>query len=392
MIERKTFYKRLNLLIMLVFLLVIILLVNISLNPTSSRYIKQEKDEILALYTSLYFNSDRNNMSMSLEDNKGYVNFKLMNYIGEDVTKRDIEYIIEKPNQFYNSKGEVIENPNGEEDLYVLDVWGKPKKVGNDTYKYQSTIVQNDGEISDVGNYTFLYEKLGSSAVGKTHNLTIQMVREESTEMTRVENVSIVVQLIKPYREVFIIDILVSNQLIVFSHTIGEVFEIQNQVLYIQSNTIYSHYKSNGEYYQRTANINGEIYEYTSKAFLVTIYWDHVLLNLHMLDDIHIGIGENPSNLDITKPYIVDVYTQKDRGYLEIYIPQASNFNLNFLPTAVTYTIDAKIEVCVKKNDDLETYVLYDEQYGGYKHIKKDDLPNKNDENIEQEVVNLVTK
>ena len=38
------------------------------------------------------------------------------------------------------------------------------------------------------------------------------------------------------------------------------------------------------------------------------------------------------------------------------------------------------------------TYVLYDEQYGGYKHIKKDDLPNKNDENIEQEVVNLVTK
>ena len=82
MIERKTFYKRLNLLIMLVFLLVIILLVNISLNPTSSRYIKQEKDEILALYTSLYFNSDRNNMSMSLEDNKGYVNFKLMNYIG----------------------------------------------------------------------------------------------------------------------------------------------------------------------------------------------------------------------------------------------------------------------------------------------------------------------
>ena len=392
MIERKTFYKRLNLLIMLVFLLVIILLVNISLNPTSSRYIKQEKDEILALYTSLYFNSDRNNMSMSLEDNKGYVNFKLMNYIGEDVTKRDIEYIIEKPNQFYNSKGEVIENPNGEEDLYVLDVWGKPKKVGNDTYKYQSTIVQNDGEISDVGNYTFLYEKLGSSAVGKTHNLTIQMVREESTEMTRVENVSIVVQLIKPYREVFIIDILVSNQLIVFSHTIGEVFEIQNQVLYIQSNTIYSHYKSNGEYYQRTANINGEIYEYTSKAFLVTIYWDHLLLNLHMLDNIHIGIGENPSNLDITKPYIIDVFTQKDRGYLEIYIPQASNLNLNFLPTAVTNTIDAKIEVCVKKNDDLETYVLYDEQYGGYKHIKKDDLPNKNDENIEQEVVNLVTK
>ncbi|MFR7881596.1 MAG: hypothetical protein ACLU5J_09110 [Christensenellales bacterium] len=52
--------------------------------------------------------------------------------------------------------------------------------------------------------------------MGKTHNLTIQMIREESTEMTRVENVSVVVQLIKPYREVFIIDILVSNRLIVF--------------------------------------------------------------------------------------------------------------------------------------------------------------------------------
>ena len=392
MIERKIFNMRLHVLLMLVFLFVILLLVNISFNPTSSRYIKQEKDEILALYTSLYFNSDRNHMSMSLEDNKGYVNFKLMNYIGEDVTQRDIEYIIEKPSKFYNSKGEVMENPSGEEDLYVLDVWGKPKKIGNDTYKYQSTIVQNDGEISDGGNYTFLFEKLGSSAVGKTHNLTIQMIREESTEMTRVENVSVVVQLIKPYREVFIIDILVSNRLIVFSQTVSEVFETQNQVLYIQSSNIYSHYKSNGEYYPRTANINGEVYEYTSKAFLVTIYWDHVLLNLHMLDDIHIGIGENPSNLDITKPYIVDVYTQKDRGYLEIYIPQASNFHLNFLPTTTAYTIDAKIEVCVRKNDGLETYVLYDEQFGGYEHIKKANLPNKNDENVDQEVVNLVTK
>ena len=140
MIERKIFNMRLHVLLMLVFLFVILLLVNISFNPTSSRYIKQEKDEILALYTSLYFNSDRNHMSMSLEDNKGYVNFKLMNYIGEDVTQRDIEYIIEKPSQFYNSKGEVMENPSGEEDLYVLDVWGKPKKIGNDTYKYQSTI------------------------------------------------------------------------------------------------------------------------------------------------------------------------------------------------------------------------------------------------------------
>lgn len=52
-----------------------------------------------------------------------------MNYIGEDVTQRDIEYIIEKPSKFYNSKGEVMENPSGEEDLYVLDVWGKPKKL-----------------------------------------------------------------------------------------------------------------------------------------------------------------------------------------------------------------------------------------------------------------------
>ena len=94
MIERKIFNMRLHVLLMLVFLFVILLLVNISFNPTSSRYIKQEKDEILALYTSLYFNSDRNHMSMSLEDNKGYVNFKLMNYIGEDVTQRDIEYII----------------------------------------------------------------------------------------------------------------------------------------------------------------------------------------------------------------------------------------------------------------------------------------------------------
>lgn len=55
MIERKIFNMRLHVLLMLVFLFVILLLVNISFNPTSSRYIKQEKDEVLALiYFSLF--------------------------------------------------------------------------------------------------------------------------------------------------------------------------------------------------------------------------------------------------------------------------------------------------------------------------------------------------
>ena len=43
MIERKIFNMRLHVLLMLVFLFVILLLVNISFNPTSSRYIKQER-------------------------------------------------------------------------------------------------------------------------------------------------------------------------------------------------------------------------------------------------------------------------------------------------------------------------------------------------------------
>ncbi len=389
MVEKERFYKRLNLVLILLFFIIIILLINITVNPTSSRYIKQEKDEILASYTALYFNSDSNNLSLSLENDIGHVSFKLMNYLGEDVTKRDIEYVIQKPSQFYDSQGREITNPTGEEDLYVLDVWGTPKKVGNDSYKYQTEIVQNDGEISTNGNYCFVYEPLGSSAIGKIHNVTIQLTRELDSEIQRAENVSIVVQLIKPYREVFIIDVIVSNQLIVFSNNVRDLFETKIETLYIQSSNIYSHYKVDDMFFKRTVNIDDQIYEYTSKAFLVTIYWQDLLLNLNQLKDIHIGIGENPSNIDITKPYIIGYNATYGSGMLKIYVPQASDFYLDFLPIATNYQIDAKVEVCVKDVLNNEMYMIYNEAFGGYQHNNKNNLPFE--ENSE-DVFNLITK
>ena len=67
---------------------------------TSARYIKRSKDEIIAHYTSLYLDSTGENRVVTLENNVGYIDFKLMNYIDDNVTQRDIVYTINTPSVF----------------------------------------------------------------------------------------------------------------------------------------------------------------------------------------------------------------------------------------------------------------------------------------------------
>ncbi len=366
--------QRLKMLLVFFSALIVISLVTFSFNPTSSRYLKTLKDEILATYTSLYFETTGEGKSVSLDDNTGYVSFELMNFIDEDVTQRDIEYTISTTTEFYDDTASKITSLTGDEDLYILDLWGQPQKIGKDTSKYNVSVVNNDGEISSDGEYLFSYEKLNNTAVGKTHNVTVKIDRknklnEGSTneidiiQINKIENVSIVVTLSKPYKEVFIININVSDKLITFSSALEEMFEINTESVYIQSANVYSHY-TNGESRKSLDNQ----FTYTSNAIKLTFTWDNLILNKKVLDENHIPYAGDFSTIDITKPYIESITNNDLSGKMVIYVPQGSDFNLNYIiPYDVTnYNLDVKVEISVIK-DNIYSYELYTESnFQGY--------------------------
>ena len=381
--DKKQFKKRIFALGSMFLLLTVIYLFSTGLLTTISRYIRREQDEIKAYYTSLYFNSDGEGKSIAIENKVGYVEFNLMNYIGEDVTQRDIEYKIVRPSTFYDIDGNEIATADlaGADKLYVLDVWGKPQEVAKSTYLYTVNILSNTGESSGSGNYQFTYEKLGTSAVGKTHHINLELTRA-GNDLETDEDISIVVQLIKPYREVFIINMNASSRIITFSQAKTNKFDINFDELHIQSADLYGYFK-NGNVRKSAEYVQGaNKYQdtFTSKAIKLTIDWTGFILDEMLLEDLHNGtngspdIGTGGSNInsdltyvDITKPTIASIKATGTTGQLVIFIPQSSDFSLFFLRKADTGTVKVKIEIYVL-NDQTDTYgyALYNARYRGY--------------------------
>ncbi len=357
MSEKRKFISLFSLFLLLFLILVIMIeIASYSANFTSTRYIQREKDEIKAYYSSLYIDATGEGTGIAIENNIGYVNFDLKNYIDEDVTKRDIEYQIKTIDQFYNQTGEELKNPDGMQDLYVLDLWGEPTKIENDTCKYEVNVEENSGTTTAEGNYLFEYEERGTSAVGKTHKVTLKVERKDTfPNMHDTEKISIVVQIIKPYKTIYIINMYVTNRLILFSDMDIELFETTFKSLQIQTADCFVYTKNT-------------IPMQTSKAFKVTLTWNGLILNENMLKNIHNNVLDllgtiHADNLDISKPYIISLEQDTDSGELVIYVPQSSNFNLNFFPTSSTFEVKAKVEIyCESK------YEYYTEEiFGGYK-------------------------
>lgn len=326
-----------------------------SIDFTSTRYIQREKDEIKAYYSSLYFDGTGEGMGIVLENNVGYVSFELKNYIDEDVTKRDIEYQIETVDQFYNQSGEVLTNLDGTQDLYVLDLWNVPTKIENDTCKYNVSVDTNSGETTSEGNYLFKYEERGTSAVGKTHKVTLKVERKnEFLNINNIEKISIVVEIIKPYKTIYIMNMYITNRLILFSDRDIEILETHFKSLQIQTADSFSYYKNTTP--MQTAN-----------AFKITLAWNGLILNENRLKTIHntvldlLGITD-ADPLDISKPYIVQLNQDTDRGELVIYIPQSSDFSLNFLPTSDEFEVKAKVEIYCENQYEFYTQEIF----GGY--------------------------
>lgn len=371
--------------------LILLIAVQIIFLPTVARYVKQESDKIIASYTSLYMSSDGEGKVVSVEDKLGYLNLKLMNYEDSNVTQRDIEYTVSRPTIFYKANGEAIASSEIEtylaadpsNQLHVLDVWNQPQVVGRDTYKYIQSIASSDGETITNTNtpgddYLFSYEKLNNSAVGKIHNLLIEFKRDRGTDFKGTEDVSIIVQLSKPYKEVFIINVKISDKLIVFSNTDALVYETTFQRLYIQSADIFSHYKGTTEILRKynkrgTTEAQAQYVQIAPRALLVTFKWDNFYFDVNCLKDYHLpndkipGINENVSFIDISKPYVSNLDIANKT--LVMYVPQGSNFYLDFLVIDDTLlsTVDVRIDVTIIDGGNT-SFDIYDEIYGGYNH------------------------
>ena len=363
--------------------LILLIAVQIIFLPTVARYVKQESDKIVASYTSLYMSSDGEGKVVSVEDKLGYLNLKLMNYEDSNVTQRDIEYTVSRPTKFYNANGEAIADDdietylaNPSNQLHVLDVWNQPQVVGRDTYKYTQSIASSDGETKN-GNYLFSYEKLNNSAVGKIHNLLIEFHRDRGSDFNGTEDVSIIVQLSRPYREVFIINVKVSDKLIVFSNTDALVYETTFQRLYIQSADIFSHYKGTTESLREYENRidSSKTVKIAPRALQVTIKWDNFYFDVNCLKDYHLsgdnipGINNTAGNIDISKPYVSNLDIANKT--LIMYVPQGSNFYLDFLQIDkdTISTVDVRVEVAIIDNGTMK-YDIYDNVYAGYTYDK----------------------
>lgn len=369
--QKRKFYALMTMLIILGIGLLFVLV----LEKTSTRYIQRQKDEIRGYYTSLYFDSQVSGSGVVLENNEGWIDLTLMNYKDNHVTKRDITYTIPTIDTFYDQQGKPLEIVDGTQDLYVLDVWKKPQMVGIDTYKYDIQVLSSDATIDeDTDEYVFLYEKRDESSdegIGKKHHITVQLKRKQNApKMTNTEHVSIVIQLQKPYKEVYIIDLTISNQLIVFSKTTNQILGVDFNMVHVQTANIFSHLQE-----ETTLNsvprLNENNQPFSSKAFLVQLSWQGMLLDESSLTPLHNGAKrpieqhtDQLYGLDITDPYVLHIQQSDSRGTLSLYVPQASDFNLRYLAVSDTYQLQATIYIY---DETVKAYVLYDvHPWGGY--------------------------
>ncbi len=380
MTEKKKFLNYLHIYMVLTFVLLLTLITMVHLTTfTNSRYIKKETDEVRGYYTSLFFRGTGQGNCIVLEDSIGHTSFELMNYIEDDVTKRDIEYDIQTPQEYYDKQGNKIEfDENGEpiittEDkkLYVKDVWGHPQVVEKNTYKYDYEVVKNTGETGTEGKYKFTYQPNGTTGIGKKHAVTIKTTRKTQygNNIDTFEPISIVINLKKPYKDVYIINMIVVNRLIAFTNLESTRFEVGCQSLNIQTADIFT----------RTIGDTNSAKVITSKAFKVTLEWENLIIdrrklgllhNIVPLDQIINASTSEASDIDITKPYLISLKYDENKiskGSLELYIPQSSNLNIDFFPTDSTYNVQAKVEL-LDINDSTQNpkHSIYDESFGGY--------------------------
>ena len=82
--DNKKIKSRLFIILLLTLFLTVFSLFQVLIYPSLARYIKQERDRLVARYTALYMTTNAEGKTISLEKKgdtyEGYMSFDLMNY------------------------------------------------------------------------------------------------------------------------------------------------------------------------------------------------------------------------------------------------------------------------------------------------------------------------
>ena len=370
----------------LVFILIIMVVIAalvstlfITEDPTQSKYVKRDADELRAYYTTLYFSNTGNGSVIALENGKGYVTFNVMNYVDANVSQRDIIYDVVTLDEFYTQNGvlipDVVDYLEADDDnqLYALDVWGVPQRIQRDTYKYNYNITLNSGNFYGTPgdpNSGYIFP---ASEGANHHTVTVEITQTTASDIDTVENISVIIKLVKPYKQIFIINAVVSSRLIVFSSSMQNVFNVDLMTVSTQSADIFGYRKDlNNKYVPRVINDHN----FTSYAFKVTYEWNHLIVNENDIDLLH----NNQETLltgaatykDISKPYVVSMTQDTDTGQLVMYVPQKSDYSFEcFITDYDNYYITATVEIY---DQATSAFTEYDSSWGGYSDESTDGL------------------
>lgn len=324
MVSKKTIYFKITLLFGI---LTVVLLTQLIFIPTVTRFRQEENDEIRAYYTALYLNHDGEGKVVALEEKvvesaivgySGTLSLNVMNFIGEDITQRDIDYKI------YTK--EIMGNDT--DGYYVQGIWNQKIEVEPATKNYTINIM-GEGETEETATMHSLKCSItedNSNAVGTTNSHMIQITKNNNdweNPQEQVEKMSIIIEVNEPYRDVFVIDIIVSTKLIVFSTAKISKMGCDVQRVYIQTASSFKQIN----YEEKTG--------YESDAFRVTLHWDGYLLD-NTFEKIlkHATYGSfDPRK--INEVYLDTSHLQDGKSIttdhtIVLYIPANSDFYIDF--------------------------------------------------------------
>lgn len=346
-----------------------VIIAQFALIPTLSRFRKVTTDEVRAYYTALYIDQDAAGKVVAVEEQAdgsytGDFSINISNFIGEDVTERDIEYKIYQK--------QILGPTDG--NYYVLGTWGEPVIVQPATIGYEINIRNEGVTESEASTHTLPIIYNNSQVPQGVTNSHIIHIKRPSADTKpwpsadQIEKISIVIEINEPYRDVVVVDLLISTKLIVFATQKVDKFGFEAERLYVQTA---SSWKEIG--YDQNSG-------FKTDAFKVIIKWDNYRID-NSFEKIFKHVPEGVGDFDARN--IDQVYYKFDDSsgnnvtnnkYLILYVPANSDFYIDFyqFDSSGTKSIMAYNALVLQATG---AYAAYDETYNGYSYDKTSTTP-----------------
>lgn len=372
MITNKTLWFKL---VTLCTILIVVLLLQLTIIPTVTRYRQTEKDKVRAEYTALFFDNDGEGKVVALEEMysgttfngyRGTFSLNLANFINEKITQRDIEYRIGTKTLLHDSEG-----------YYVEGIWGKRYDITDATINYEFNILgegsnltedpyhvhsfkdgvcedQDCGEVYVEGKkYAKVHTLNTNLTTGTENSHIIEVTRKASAGMwkdaTDYEEITIVIDIIQPYKDSIVFHVTVSPKLIVYSISTITKMGAEIKRLHIQTASSFKEIV-----YNNGTPESG----YSTDACRLALHWEGANFdNSFNKILIHSNNG-TPDPMNISKPCLLTPSLITTERTLQMYIPAGADFYIDFYPTSSTVNLYALAEF---KDAKTNTYVIYDE-------------------------------